>query len=218
VPIPDPFPVLLFQEGTSRALARSLAYPSGFSDTMNRPRYITPYPPLCPAPLSRTLCVSAFTVFTSTIQHLSTRSLPPLLRVACLPFSLSLPPFTLLLLLALNKNRFYRLRVICGPSVLFYFYVYSLASIYIFLRFPSFRIRPRNVPRFFLFLFFFFFFFPSLLRASSFIICLFANHLHMRIIVACQQGFALKAVNSLSALSLSPPPLCWLHTASLYRL
>lgn len=59
--------------------------------TMNRPRtspplphpFLSPFLPAClpacphPAPLWCTLCVSAFTVFTSIIQYLSTRfSLP----------------------------------------------------------------------------------------------------------------------------------------------
>lgn len=95
VATPDPFPVLLFLKGTPRVLS--------FWHMMNRPRTSPPPPsplfliPLSaclyphPAPLWCTLCVSAFTVFTSIIQHLSTRSLSPSLFLPFPPFSSLFP-------------------------------------------------------------------------------------------------------------------------------
>lgn len=191
---------------------------------MNRPRYITPYSPRCssrlsahPAPLSRTLCVSAFTVFTSTIQHLSTRSLPPLL--CPLLHSSRLPPS---LSLILNKKSFLLIArnlrdstrsCVCYSraehvrALRFYFVFFYLHTLILRVSLVSclFIWSPSCLFCDVLFCFFLFFFF--FLRMLILIICLFANYLHMHtcIIVACLRRLDFKAaVNFLLSLSLLP--------------
>lgn len=115
--------------------------------TMNRPRtspppphlFLSPFLPAClpacphPAPLWCTLCVSAFTVFTSIIQHLSTRfSLPvsfqsPASLSSTLPLSLTLNKKSLLIARNLRHSVPHRL------TSSFFFFSYLFLSLYLYI-------------------------------------------------------------------------------------